>query len=89
VAAKLANVGVPLVMKASSTASIPSCDGRGAGGAARGLRLLRFSTTLFGELRDVVFVRVTQRAIRRVALGVFRHLHACRCASTWSARPAA
>src|SRR5258706_15331367 len=36
---------------------------------------MRFSTTLFGELRDVVFVRVTQRAIRRVALGVFRHLH--------------
>jgi ATP-binding cassette subfamily B protein len=38
--------------------------------------LLRFSTTLFAELRDVVFVRVTQHAIRRVALGVFRHLHA-------------
>jgi ATP-binding cassette subfamily B protein len=37
--------------------------------------LLRFSTTLFAELRDVVFVRVTQRAIRRVALTVFRHLH--------------
>ena len=37
--------------------------------------LLRFSTTLFAELRDVVFVRVVQRAIRRVALGVFRHLH--------------
>ena len=38
--------------------------------------LLRFSTTLFGELRDVVFVRVTQHAIRQVALNVFRHLHA-------------
>jgi ATP-binding cassette subfamily B protein len=37
--------------------------------------VLRFSTTLFQELRDVLFVRVTQRAIRRVALGVFRHLH--------------
>ncbi len=37
--------------------------------------LLRFSTTLFGELRDVVFVRVTQNAIRKVALNVFRHLH--------------
>ena len=42
------------------------------------------------ELRDVVFVRVTQRAIRRVALGVFRHLHSLSaCASTSSARPAA
>jgi len=37
--------------------------------------LLRMSTTLFAELRDVVFVRVAQRAIRRVALSVFRHLH--------------
>src|SRR5574341_661614 len=37
--------------------------------------ILRFSTTLFAELRDVVFVRVIQRAIRRVALGLFRHLH--------------
>src|SRR5438309_9310992 len=37
--------------------------------------ILRFSATLFGELRDVLFVPVTQRAIRRLALGVFRHLH--------------
>src|SRR5438309_11791104 len=37
--------------------------------------ILRFSATMFGELRDVVFVPVTQRAIRRLALGVFRHLH--------------
>ncbi|MBL8511453.1 MAG: ABC transporter ATP-binding protein/permease, partial [Betaproteobacteria bacterium] len=37
---------------------------------------LRFSSTLFGELRDIVFVKVTQRAMRRVALRVFRHLHA-------------
>ena len=49
-------------------------DRCGAGRAARCLRVLRFSTTLFQELRDVVFVRVTQR-MRRVALGVFRHLH--------------
>src|SRR4029077_5416211 len=37
--------------------------------------LLRFSTVFFAELRDVVFVRVAQRAIRRIALTVFRHLH--------------
>ncbi|MGH8519715.1 MAG: ABCB family ABC transporter ATP-binding protein/permease, partial [Panacagrimonas sp.] len=37
---------------------------------------LRLSTTLFAELRDLVFIRVTQRAIRRIALTVFRHLHA-------------
>lgn len=37
--------------------------------------LLRFFNTLFGELRDAVFAKVTQRAIRRVALKVFLHLH--------------
>ena len=37
--------------------------------------LLRFSTTLFAELRDAIFVRVTQHAIRQLALTVFRHLH--------------
>jgi ATP-binding cassette subfamily B protein len=36
----------------------------------------RITSTLFGELRDVVFARVTQRSIRRIALKVFRHLHA-------------
>ncbi|WP_196138123.1 ABC transporter ATP-binding protein/permease [Aliikangiella sp. G2MR2-5] len=36
----------------------------------------RFSNVLFGELRDTIFSRVTERAIRRVSLKVFRHLHA-------------
>jgi ATP-binding cassette, subfamily B, heavy metal transporter len=74
--AKLANVGVPLVMK-------EVVDGLDAPAAIVAVPvallaiygILRFSTTLFQELRDVVFVRVAQRAIRRVALGVFRHLH--------------
>jgi ATP-binding cassette, subfamily B, heavy metal transporter len=38
--------------------------------------LLRLSSTLFAELRDIVFVKVTQRAMRNIALKVFRHLHA-------------
>jgi len=38
--------------------------------------VLRLSSTLFNELRDVVFVKVAQRAMRRVALEVFHHLHA-------------
>jgi len=75
-AAKLANVGVPLVLK-------EVVDALGARDAALVLPLallvayglLRLSTTLFAELRDIVFVRVTQRAIRRIALAVFRHLH--------------
>ena len=37
---------------------------------------LRLSTTLFTELREFVFARVTQRAVRTIALQVFRHLHA-------------
>src|SRR3954470_12782030 len=76
IAAKLANVSVPLVMK-------EVVDGLDAKVAIVAVPvallaiygLLRFFTTLFAELRDVVFIRVTQRAIRRVALGVFRHLH--------------
>jgi ATP-binding cassette, subfamily B, heavy metal transporter len=35
----------------------------------------RFSTVLFGEIRDTVFGRVTERAMRFLGLRVFRHLH--------------
>ena len=35
----------------------------------------RFANVLFGELRDTVFGRVTERAMRRIGLEVFRHLH--------------
>jgi ATP-binding cassette, subfamily B, heavy metal transporter len=76
VAAKLANVAVPLVLKRvvdSLDSSVAALVLPLALLAAYGI--LRFSTTLFAELRDVVFVRVTQRAIRRVALSVFRHMH--------------
>ena len=40
-----------------------------------GYGVLRFASTLLGELRDVVFELATLRAARRVALKVFRHLH--------------
>jgi ATP-binding cassette subfamily B protein len=77
VAAKLANVSVPLVMKDIVDGLDPKLAMVAVPAALlAAYGLLRFSTTLFGELRDVVFVRVTQHAIRRVALGVFRHLHA-------------
>ncbi|HZP93126.1 MAG TPA: ABC transporter ATP-binding protein/permease [Burkholderiales bacterium] len=76
VTAKLANVAVPLVMKAI----VDRLEGTQQVMAVPIAMLvmygaLRLSTTLFAELRDVVFVRVTRRAIRRVALQVFRHLH--------------
>jgi ATP-binding cassette, subfamily B, heavy metal transporter len=76
VSAKLANVGVPLILKEV----VDSLDAQTAMLALplallAAYGILRFSTTLFAELRDVVFVRVTQRAIRRVALTVFRYMH--------------
>ncbi|HUW99050.1 MAG TPA: ABC transporter ATP-binding protein/permease [Acidiferrobacter sp.] len=75
--AKVTNVGIPLVLKDI----VNSLDVRqavlivpmallGAYGA------LRLANAMFGELRDVVFARVTQRAVRRAAVAVFRHLHA-------------
>ncbi|WMS85729.1 ABCB family ABC transporter ATP-binding protein/permease [Pleionea litopenaei] len=36
---------------------------------------LRLSTVLFGEFRDLLFGRVTERAMRRIGLAVFKHLH--------------
>jgi len=36
---------------------------------------LRFGATLFNELRDAVFARVAERAMRRVSLRIFEHLH--------------
>ena len=76
VTSKLANVSVPLVLKDivdKLDSQIAVLVMPLALLAAYGL--LRFSTVFFAELRDVVFVRVTQRAIRRIALTVFRHLH--------------
>lgn len=74
--AKLANVGVPLLLK-------EIVDSLSGPHAVLTLPLffliaygvLRFMSSLFGELRDAIFAKVTQRAIRRVALKVFRHLH--------------
>ncbi len=37
--------------------------------------VLRFSSVFFSEARDAVFSRVTERAMRRMVLSVFRHLH--------------
>jgi len=78
--AKLANVGVPLVLKKlvdsmSITASHPQAMLVLPLGILVAYGALRLSTTLFTELREFVFARVTQRAVRTIALQVFRHLH--------------
>ena len=76
VTAKLANVAVPLVLKQIIDRLSP---GHQAAAIPLALLLaygaLRFSNTLFTELRDGIFARVSQRAIRDAALSVFRHLH--------------
>lgn len=76
VAAKLANIGVPLVMKRIVDGlSGPKAMLVVPTSLLVAYALLRLSSTLFNELRDVVFVRVAQRAMRRIALEVFQHLH--------------
>jgi len=77
VAAKLANVGVPIVLKEivdSLTVKNAVLIVPMALLVAYGL--LRLSTTLFTELRELAFAKVTHRAVRRITLAVFRHLHA-------------
>ncbi len=75
--AKAASVGIPLVLKdivntlntRNAALVVPMALLAAYGG-------LRFANSLFGELRDAVFARVKQRAVRRAAASVFRHLHA-------------
>ncbi len=77
IGAKLANVGVPMIFK-------EMIDGLSSQQQALALPvlllalygILRFSTSLFTELREILFARVTQRAVRQVSLEVFGHLHA-------------
>jgi ATP-binding cassette subfamily B protein len=81
VGAKVANIGVPLVLKKiidalSISPSHPYALLVLPLGALVAYGALRFSTTLFTELREFLFARVTQRAVRTIALKVFRHLHA-------------
>jgi ABC-type transport system involved in Fe-S cluster assembly fused permease/ATPase subunit len=81
IGAKMANIGVPLVLKKivdslSISPSNPHALLVLPLGALVAYGALRFSTTLFTELREFLFARVTQRAVRTIALRVFRHLHA-------------
>jgi ATP-binding cassette subfamily B protein len=81
VAAKLATVAVPILLKDLVDRLSPAQQ------AATGVLLvpvalvvayglLRLSTSLFTELREFFFVNVTQAAMRTLALKTFRHLHA-------------
>ena len=76
VLAKLANVAVPLLLKEIvDVMSVPRAMLLIPVFLVVAYGLFRLFSTLFGELRDAVFAKVTQRAMRRVALQVFQHLH--------------
>ena len=76
--AKIANVAVPLALKeiVDSLAVTPATALAVPMLAIIGYGLLRLAASSLGELRDAVFAKVTQGAIRSIALRVFRHLHA-------------
>ena len=81
VGAKLANVGVPLLLKTLVDAMTPSASPVTAllvvpVGLLVAYGALRLSTTLFTELRELVFAKATQGAARSIALETFEHLHA-------------
>lgn len=80
VAAKVAGVGLPLVLK-ELVDTLDADRGKLVAALALPMALLlgygalRFANVLFGELRDVLFGRVAERAKRRTGLSVFEHLH--------------
>ncbi|MCC2636058.1 MAG: transporter related [Ramlibacter sp.] len=81
VAAKVANVSVPLLLKQLIDAmDIKVGEPAALLAVPLGLLvaygLLRLSTSLFTELRELVFAKATQGASRSIALETFRHLHA-------------
>jgi ABC-type transport system involved in Fe-S cluster assembly fused permease/ATPase subunit len=80
-AAKAANVGVPVLLKelvdalaikpgqAVALLVVPA-------GLIAAYGLLRLSTSLFTELRELIFAKATEGTARSISLQVFRHLHA-------------
>ena len=81
VGAKLANVGVPVLLKRLVDAmSLQPGDTRALLVVPVALLLtyggLRLATSAFTELRELVFAKATQGAARSIALQTFEHLHA-------------
>jgi ABC-type transport system involved in Fe-S cluster assembly fused permease/ATPase subunit len=77
--AKLSNVAVPLIFKdIIDTLTVPREQALLLlpVGLLATYGALRFSTSLFTELREMLFARVTQQAVRTISLQVFEHLHA-------------
>ncbi|MCD2339381.1 ABC transporter ATP-binding protein/permease [Ideonella azotifigens] len=81
ISAKVANLGVPLLLKHMvDSLSIPAGDRRALLVVPVALLLayagLRLATSVFGELRELVFAKATHGISRQIALQTFRHLNA-------------
>jgi ABC-type transport system involved in Fe-S cluster assembly fused permease/ATPase subunit len=81
IGAKVANVGVPLLLKSLIDKLAPHPNAAQAMlavpvGLLVAYGLLRLSTSLFTELRELVFAKATEGAARSISLSVFAHLHA-------------
>ncbi len=79
VAAKFANLGVPIILKdmidTLDVSSVATAALVVPIGLVLGYGALRLMTGIFTELREALFARVTQHAVRQIALNVFNHLH--------------
>ena len=90
IGAKVANVGVPLLLKTLVDTMSPNGGRNPIEGVPAVMQavlvvplalviaygLLRLSTSLFAELRELIFAKATEGAARSISLEVFRHLHA-------------
>ena len=77
IGAKMASVSVPLVLKEIIDAlDKPRPELVLPLAFILSYGVLRFASTTFSDLRDVIFAKVTQRAMRRISMAVFNHLHA-------------
>jgi len=75
VLAKVANVILPIFLKKIvDQLSVPATLLALPVAALAGYGLARLATSVFGELRDALFARVTQGSVRRIAAKVFEHL---------------
>ena len=79
--AKIVSVGIPYIYKRAVDALAGEAPdaalllGLSAIGLTVAYGVARWGTVLFGELRDAVFVKVGQRALRKLALETFTHIH--------------
>ncbi|HSF63962.1 MAG TPA: ABC transporter ATP-binding protein/permease [Paracoccaceae bacterium] len=81
VGAKIVSVSTPFFYKAAvdglagPTPDAATLLGLGAVGLTVAYGLARLGAVAFGEMRDAIFVRVGQRALRALALETFTHIH--------------